>query len=278
MRSEKNQRPSHAERPSRRPSSAPVPRRPSRAADAEPALASSSEEISTIGAGQGARVTTRKNAAQAADRARHNAEKRYLKRHPEARPSQVGPERSRRNVVLLVVLAVLALALVLLLARCVAALLTPDPAQQAQQAAEEQRNEQNLSTGDDVPQEAESEQVSTDGSLSYQGSSFALAVQDDGLWGVVRTFSDGTSQTIFEVEGTPFSLVRHGSTLLVPENRDGGWDVVCFVIDGASQPAYVVNADGDPVGGQGDVSSVDVGDTGLTVSDTTGATTDVPLA
>ena len=43
--------------------------------------------ISTIHAGQGAKVTTRKNASEAADRARQTAGERYYEHHPEEHSS-----------------------------------------------------------------------------------------------------------------------------------------------------------------------------------------------
>ena len=55
------------------------------------------EGISTIRSGQGARVTTRKNAAEVADKARKNAEKRYFERHPEAKASRHGPRAQRQE-------------------------------------------------------------------------------------------------------------------------------------------------------------------------------------
>ena len=240
-------------------------------------VASNDEEISTIRAGQGARVTTRKNAAQAAKRARKNAEKRYLERHPEARAPEGGPERSGKNVVILVVLAVLALALLFLLVRCVATLVAPDPAEQAQQAMEQARDEQNLSSGEDVQKDAAFDQVAADGTLSYDGDTYTLQVQDDGLWGVVCTDQQGNQTTLFKVEGTPAALARRMSTILVPENRNGGWDVVCYVIDGHADPSYLVGEDGSPVGGSGDVTSIEMGETTMRVSDSTGAVTDVSL-
>lgn len=240
---------------------------------------SDEEGISTIRAGQGARVTTRDNAAQAASRARRNAEERYFERHPEARGTAAGPERSRKNVVLLVVLAVLALAIVFLLGRCVTIALSPAP---DEGATEQPLGEQGLTS--DGSQQApaedpESEVAATDGSVSYQGSTYTLATQDDGLEGVVRTDADGSATTLFKVEGTPAALARWGNTIVVPENRDGSWDVVCFVIDGHTGSAsYVAGPDGSMVTGSGEISSVLLDGSTLHVTTSDGATTDVELS
>lgn len=258
--------------------------RPARRATGSPRRAravevSDEEGISTIRAGQGARVTTRDNAAQAASRARRNAEERYFERHPEARGAVAGPERSRKNVVLLVVMAVLALAVVFLLGRCVTIALSPAP---DDGATEQSLGDQGLTSDGTQPveQDPESEVAAADGSVSYQGSAYALAVQDDGLWGVVCSGPDGSSETLFEVEGTPAALARWANTILVPENRDDGtWDVACFVIDGHTGGAiYVAGQDGGKFQGSGEVSSVEIDGSTLRVSSSDGASSEVELS
>lgn len=237
--------------------------------------AAPNDRISTIHAGQGARVTTRKNAAQAASGARKNAEKRYFERHPEAKASAGGPERSGRNVVLLVVLAVLALCLVFILGRCVTAIFAPGPAEQAIIAEQEAAEQLNANEG---PVDAPFEQTGADGTVSYEGSTYSLQMQDDGLWGVVETAADGTSSVIFKIEGTPVALARRQTTILVPENRNDGWDVVCYVIGGHSPVSYVVDEDGGIAGGSGDIASVELDETSLHVTDAAGGTTDIALS
>ena len=240
---------------------------------------SDEEGISTIHAGQGARVTTRDNAAQAARRARRNAEERYFERHPEARGTVAGPERSRKNVVLLVVMAVLALAVVFLLGRCVTIALSPAS---DEGAAEQPLGDQGLTSDGTQPveQDPESEVAAADGSVSYQGSTYALAVQDDGLWGVVCSGPDGASETLFEVEGTPAALARWANTILVPENRDDGtWDVACFVIDGHTGGAiYVAGQDDGKFQGSGEVSSVEIDGSTLRVTTSDGTSSEVELS
>lgn len=239
-------------------------------------LASESDKITTIHAGQGARVTTRKNAAEAADRARKNAEARYAKRHPEERGPQVGPRRSTRNVVLIVIAAILALAVVFALGTLVTSMLFP-PAER-----ESHQNDQNLRPTASEQEmidrqeahDAAQEQAGVDGSVSYGNETYSLSQGDAGTWALVNAAGD----VLFEVEGTPTALLRSAETILIPENREDGWDVVCYVIGGhISGVTYVVGSDGEAVGGSGSIDSVELDDATLRVTDDSGKTTDVAL-
>lgn len=235
-------------------------------------LASESSSIGTIRGGQGARVTTRANAAEAAGRARKNAESRYLERHPEARSTR-GPERTGLRVVLLVVAAILALAVVFAVGTLVVSLLNPPQAEQGGGTQTLRLTESELALQQEqAAHDAGREVAATDGSVSYGGTTYALAQQEDGTWALV---ADGSS-ALFALEGTPVSLARSGDTLFVVENRDGGWDVVCYVIDGHSDATYLVGEDGQPVRGEGDASSAELSDTTISVTDATGSTTEVP--
>ncbi len=235
--------------------------------------------ISTIRAGQGARVTTRKNASEAADRARHSAEKRYFERHPEARTPAGGPPRSGRNVVLLVVAAILALCLVFLLGRCVAGLLAPgDDGEGTRQEQTLRPTEEEQEAIDQQSQhDSGQEQAAADGTVTYRGDTYSLQMQEDGLWGLVCTGASGSVQTLFKVEGTPAALIRNVDTLLVPENRDGGWDVVCYVIGGHGQASYVIDEAGEMIQGSGDIESAQLDGSVLRVTDTSGQTRDISL-
>lgn len=239
-------------------------------------LASESDQIATIGAGQGARVTTRENAAQTADRARRNAERRYAERHPEARAVTSGPRRSRLNVVLLVVAALLVLALVFVLGTLVNSVLFP-PAQETGTTTDQTlhltESEQQVQQEQDE-HDAGQEQVGVDGSVSYSGQAYVLRQADDSVWELA--FADG-GEAICRLEGTPVALLRTGSTLLVPENVDGGWDVACYVIGGHTDLTYVMAGD-EKAGGTATAAAAELDGTTLRVTDDTGATTDVALA
>lgn len=254
--------------------------RGSRAVGARQRLASDSDRISTIRAGQGARVTTRSNAAEAAGRARHNAEERYYERHPEARSAHGGPRRSRKNVVLLVLAALAAMILVFFLGRCAAAVLSPS----SEEATPQQGHGQTALTDAEreyqeqqTEHNAGSEQTGVDGTVSYEGVTYALRQLDDGRMGLVRVGSDGADEVLAELEGTPIALVRRAETLLVPENRDGSWDVVCYVIGGHGSATYVAGQDGSMVQGAGEATSVELSGATLRVTDASGSVTEVAL-
>lgn len=271
---EKNARPAH--HASHAASGArPTARRMRRQASG-PGLASDSDRISTIRAGQGARVTTRQNASEAAGRARKSAERRYAERHPEARVPQTGPRRSALNMVLLVVAAVLVLAVVFVLGTLVTSWIFPT--QQEEPAGQEQTlrpTESELQLQQEQQEHnSGQEQVGTDGTVSYAGETYALSQAADGAWSLVNAAGDA----LIALEGTPVALVRTADTLLIPENRDDGWDVVSYVIGGHLDGiTYVVGPDGNPAGGSGDIESVELDGTTLRVT-AGGSTTDVALA
>lgn len=268
-------RPAGHGRPARSASSSASPTGARRAPGERPArLVSESTSISTIHAGQGAHVTTRHNAAQAAESARRNAERRYVERHPEAGVPHGGPRRSGLSVVLLVVAALMALAVVFVLGTCVTAALTPapeasdsEPEQTLRLTESEQEVQRQLDEHD-----AGQEQADTDGSVSYAGQAYELRQTEDGSW--VLAYADGDS--LGTLAGTPVALLRTGSTLLVPENVSGGWDVACYVIGGHTSLTYVMSGD-ERAGGSSSVASVELDGDTLRVTDDSGTVTEVAL-
>lgn len=250
------------------------------AAGRRPSPAVGTEEgISTIRSGQGARVTTRKNAAEAAGRARQNAERRYYERHPEARSTGSGPARSGRNVVLLVIVAILVLAIVFVLGSCVTGALGGRQAEGSDAPSQTLKlTEQEQQAQDQQQQhDAGTEQAEPGGSVSFGGETFTLAQQQDGTWALVLSSSSGASSTLFLLEGQPVALLRSYDTIVIPENRDGSWDVVCYVIDGQGSASYVTTSDGQVAGGEGQATSAELGDEVVIVTDSTGATHEVSL-
>ena len=278
----------HARRPSPRdagtgaqPASAASTPAASGAAPAERPPISDESTISTIGAGQGARVTTRANASEAADRARQNARARYQRRHPEATEAQLGPERSTRNLAAVVVGALLALALVALLARCTIGLLTSDSTSESSSddtAATATDSDAADESADDATTVAATDQVDASSSLSYGDYTYSLAQTDDGTYAVVRTDASGSSSTLFELDGTPVALVRYGDIILVPQNVDDGWNVMCCSLASTGVVAgYVVDSTGEAAGGTSSIASVSIDGDTLYVTDTAGTTTAVAL-
>lgn len=252
--------------------------------------AADGQRLTTIHAGQGARITTRENASEAADAARANAQKRFAKRHSSPQLTAVangarrdggshashaaeGPERTGKNILKVVLLAigvllVVALLVVALLVRLITGLLTGSRESDRQQVA---RPDAEPTQAEQIASEQQQVEVSVGESVTFQGQSFSIS-QDGGTYSVTR---DGA--VVFNLEGTPTGLVLYNGSLVVPENRDGGWDVVSYMIADGSVPAYVMGADGNAAGGSGDIQSATLDGSALKVTDSTGATTSVAL-
>lgn len=233
-------------------------------------LASDSEQISTIRAGQGARVTTRKNAGAAADQARENAARRYLERHPEARPQQLGPERSGKNVAVLVLAAIAVLMIVFLLGSCVVGLLGG-----TSESDGDGQIVQSVTSDEPVYNDPESETATADGTLSCEGTTYSMTQGDDGLWGMVAS-GVGEKRVLFYIEGTPAALARRNNLLLVAENREDSWDIVCYTL-GGSGASYLVDADGGKADGSGSVTGLSIDGTTVCVSTSAGETLNFSL-
>ncbi len=260
---------------------------PSRSSQGQ-AAPGASQNITTLHAGQGARVTTRKNAAQAAEQARVNAEKRFAKRHSSerltasanrarggkrgaaaaAQPAQ-GPERTRKNIFILVGGAFLVLVALVLVVGCVAGLFG---------GSKEQPAQTNEAT-DAWSQEEQQVTTSADDSVVYQGMTYTLEKQASGNYGVVRRDAGGSgaSSVVFEIEGEPRALILYNSVLVIPENRNGNWDVVSYVIADGSLPAYVMTMDGNEAGGAGSIESAVLDGSNVIVKDSDGNATSVAL-
>lgn len=242
--------------------------------------AADGRRLTTIHAGQGARITTRENASEAADAARANAQRRFAKRHSSPQLTAVangarrdggshashaaeGPERTGKNI-----LKVVLLAIGVLLVRLITGLLIGGRACDRQQVA---RPDAEPTQAEQIASEQQQVEVSVGESVTFQGQSFSIS-QDGGTYSVTR---DGA--VVFNLEGTPTGLVLYNGSLVVPENRDGGWDVVSYMIADGSVPAYVMGADGNAAGGSGDIQSATLDGSALKVTDSTGATTSVAL-
>lgn len=246
-----------------------------RAHDERRVSVSGEERISTIRAGQGAKVTTRANAAEAATRARRNAKARYLKRHPEARRMAKGPQRSGLRVVVVVLCAIVLLLVIFFVGSCVSGMLTSGS---VEQDGLEEQADQDQSDDESEAQSSAQEQADVDGSVTYQGSTYSLVTQESGQMGLVCTDANGNVSTLCEIEGTPVALMRAGATILIPENRDDGtWDIVCYVVGGHAEATYVVGSDGAMVQGTGSISAVELDGTTLHVTDDSGEITDVAV-
>lgn len=139
-----------------------------------------------------------------------------------------------------------------------------------------------LSSTNEANQEeaVEQTQVAIDGSIDYHGTIYSLQQQEDGSYALMGQASDqGTATAYFSLSGTPVQLVLYNGALLIPENlSDGSWDVIAYTMGAGGMPTQVVDADGNAIVGEGEITSVELQDPNLLVSDSTGATTEVSLA
>lgn len=247
--------------------------------------AAGGQRLTTIHAGQGVRITIRENASEAADAARANALKCSRKRHSSPQLKAVangarrdggshashaadGPERTNKNIVKVVLMAIGVLLVVFIVVRLIVGLLAGSAESDQQQAA---RPDEQPTQAEQIANEQQQVEVSVGESVTFQGQSFSIAQAGD-TYSVTR---DGA--VVFNLEGTPTGLVLYNGSLVVPENRDGGWDVVSYMIADGSVPAYVMGEDGNAVGGSGDIQSATLDGNALKVTDSTGATTSVAL-
>lgn len=227
------------------------------------------DSLQTLSAGQGARVTTRDNAAEAADIARDRAERRSRNRRLSGRNRPeygTKPQRKPANLksVLLVIAGVVGLFVILAIVAFVTFLGAQDNPQPQEPAASVEE-----------PQQV---QTTADGSVTYQGVSYSLEATGDGTYAVVASDSKGNKTQEFTVNGTPVSLILYNSVIVVPENKsDGTWDVVAYTIGGDSEPVAVADSSGNAVTGTGTISTATLDGSVVHVTDSTGATTDVAL-
>lgn len=227
------------------------------------------DSLQTLSAGQGARVTTRDNAAEAADIARDRAERRSRSRRLSGRNRPeygTKPQRKPANLksVLLVIAGVVGLFVILAIVAFVTFLGAQDNPQPQEPAASVEE-----------PQQV---QTTADGSVTYQGISYSLEATGDGTYAVIASDSKGNKTQEFTVSGTPVSLILYNSVIVVPENKpDGTWDVVAYTIGGDSAPMAVADSSGNAITGTGTISTATLDGSVVHVTDSTGATTDVAL-
>lgn len=213
----------------------------------------------TIRDGQGAVVTTRETASAAADAAREalgssRVVREGVRRRREKAPT---PSKAPRGVIVGIVVAVIVIVVVVaLLARSIV-----EPA----------------TAEDPSATTAAQTSVAADGGISVAGSSFSTR-QGDAGWELVKGEGDGAT-VVAQLSGTPVALCLHEGTLFVPENlSDGTWDVICYVVADGSTPSQLLNDDGQPVVGAGELSAAEVDGSELVVTDTSGAQTRVALS
>ena len=116
-----------------------------------------------------------------------------------------------------------------------------------------------------------------DDGISVAGSSYSTRQGDSG-WELVKGEGDDAT-VVAQLSGSPVALCLHEGTLFVPENlSDGTWDVICYVVADGSTPAQLLNGDGQPVVGSGELSAAELDGDSLVVTDASGAQTRLALS
>ena len=141
-----------------------------------------------------------------------------------------------------------------------------------------QDNTQSVEPAATTAEEPQQVQTTADGSVTYQGVSYAIEATGDGTYAVVATDPQGNKTQEFTVSGTPVTLILYNSVIVVPENKsDGTWDVVAYTIGGDSEPVSVVDSSGNAITGTGTIASATLDGSVVHVTDSAGAATDVAL-
>ena len=226
----------------------------------DPAATGSFQKLS---AGQGAVIPTRDNADVAADAARQGlGSKTTSKRLRVSRPQvSRAPQKLQMNRNLFIGLGVAAAVIIIALALIFGNALRST-------------SSVTVDTG-----EAQQTQVTIDGTISYAGYSYSVAQQADGKYAVMRTAQgSSTPVVLFGLNGTPVSLVLCNGVICVPENLDGTWDVIVYMVGDGSVATQLADASGNPVGGDGTLTSAALEGTNISLIDDQGKETSAPLS
>lgn len=212
----------------------------------------------TIRDGQGAVVATRETASAAADAAREamGSSKTVRASARRRRAAKPAPAKAPKGVLVGMVVAVVVV--IALATFAVRSLVEP------------------AASGDDAATAAAQTSVEASGGVSVAGSFYSTR-QGDAGWELVKGEGDDAA-VVAQLSGTPVALCLHEGTLFVPENlSDGTWDVICYVVADGSTPTQLLNNDGQPVVGSGELSRAELDGNELVVTDTSGVQTRISL-
>ncbi len=214
--------------------------------DVDPAVTGS---FSTIKSSEGALITDRTTAGDAAERVRA---------HRRGAPSHGEPARVSRTpaIIVAVLVGVFALAAFGLLWHFL---------MQAPATA--------------ITDRVEETAVAPGQPITYDGYNYMATQQENGQWAFVRTsFTSADPLVRFLFDGTPVEVVLYNGMFLIPQNLDGRWDVVAWVMGDGSEPTKLMGEDGQPMGGEGSVESATLDGETLELSLSDGSTQSIPLA
>ena len=208
-----------------------------------------------LGSGEGARLTTRDNATEAREAAvisrEHVGDRRLRKAsRPQVASHQTKTKGNRRLFVGLGIAVVVVIALGFFLLHGILNTIDKQP---------------------EKPSQVEQTQVPTDQPITYNDATYRIAQQDDGTYALTRAYGDGEATALFTLSGTPVQLVLCNGAIILPENLDGTWDVIAYTLGDGSVPVQVADKDGNPVSGEGSITSVALEGTVLHVTADSGS-------
>jgi len=193
-----------------------------------------------LGSGEGARLTTRDNATEAREAAvisrEHVGDRRLRKAsRPQVASHQTKTKGNRRLFIGLGIAVVVVIALGFFLLHGILNAVDKQP---------------------EKPSQVEQTQVPTDQPITYNDATYRIAQQEDGTYALTKAYGDGEATALFALSGTPVQLVLCNGAIILPENLDGTWDVIAYTLGDGSVPVQVADKDGNPVSGDGSITSV----------------------
>ena len=219
-----------------------------------------SEQIRTISSGQGAIVANRGNAASVADAARRSRRRRQQPIRGRRREPEFQMDRRLLIGIIVAVLAVVSI-IGFIAFRAVRSILEADVG--AAEGARIERTELDLADGD--------------ASVEYDGYLYSVQ-QTEGGNALVRTAAEGGEPLVLaELAGSPVALVLYDGSFIVGENVGSGWDVVVYTMGEGSMMSALVDADGNPVAGEGVLSGMSLEGDELALAFEEGQALRVPL-
>ena len=190
-----------------------------------------------INASEGARVTTRANASQAASfRAQSARPVEAVRMSSAGRPRVEHRDvEVQSNKRVFVALGVAALIMVSIVGWLIVRALT------------------SVEHADEKPV-AEQTQAGIGEGIEYRGTTYALTELSDGVYALTSTTEGAESSSVLcELQGKPVSLILHDMVFIVPENlADSKWDLIAYPLGGVTQ--QVTDAEGNPIIGEGEIT------------------------
>lgn len=121
--------------------------------------------------------------------------------------------------------------------------------------------------------------ASVDEQVTYNGREFSVVEGEDG-WQLVSSLEGGAQSSIeAQFEGEPVALIRYNEAFLIPENLpDGTWDVYAYTSADGSVAIRLTDGDGNPYVGEGQLASASLDGDSLVLVGSDDSTTTIPLA